>query len=154
MWGVLTPAIKLWVFGSLRGLQVPTFGSVNFILTLASKWGCDIHNLGIQELHLRIAKILTILMQPSPLIKIYIYMKKRRWFISKYGPFECNESKTSLWLKGSSICIKTTYSVLLVEVTFPWNSYDYHILLVPFQIFFKCKELRSMPPNFPYFSSF
>ncbi len=39
MRGVLTPAIKLWVFGSLEGLQVPTFGSVSFILTFASKWG-------------------------------------------------------------------------------------------------------------------
>jgi hypothetical protein len=42
MRGVLALEIKLWIFGSPRGLQVPTFGSVNFILTLASKWGCDI----------------------------------------------------------------------------------------------------------------
>jgi hypothetical protein len=35
------PTIKFWVFDSPRGLQVPTFGSVNFILTLASKWGCN-----------------------------------------------------------------------------------------------------------------
>jgi hypothetical protein len=28
--------------GVATGLQVPTFGSANFILTLASKWGCDI----------------------------------------------------------------------------------------------------------------
>jgi hypothetical protein len=42
MQGVLTPIIKIWVFGSLGGPQVPTFGSVSFILTLASKWGCDI----------------------------------------------------------------------------------------------------------------
>ncbi len=41
MRGVLTPAIKFWLFGSPEGLQVPTFGSVSFILTLASKWGCD-----------------------------------------------------------------------------------------------------------------
>jgi hypothetical protein len=41
MRGVLTPAIELWVFGSPRGLQVPTFGSVSFILTLNPKWGCD-----------------------------------------------------------------------------------------------------------------
>jgi hypothetical protein len=32
-------ALKL---GSLGGLQVPTFGSVSLIFTLASKWGCDI----------------------------------------------------------------------------------------------------------------
>ncbi len=38
---VLTPAIKLRVFWSFGGLQVRTFGSVSFILTLASKWGCD-----------------------------------------------------------------------------------------------------------------
>jgi len=42
MRGVLTPAIKLWIFGSLEGLQVPTFGSVSFILTFSPKWGCDI----------------------------------------------------------------------------------------------------------------
>ncbi len=41
MWGVLTPTIKLWVFKSPRGLQIPTFGSVSFILTLSPKWGCD-----------------------------------------------------------------------------------------------------------------
>jgi hypothetical protein len=34
MQGVLTPVIKFWVFGSPRGLQVPNFGSVSFILTL------------------------------------------------------------------------------------------------------------------------
>jgi hypothetical protein len=39
--GVLTLAIKLWVFGSPEGLQVPTFGNVSFILTFVSKWGCD-----------------------------------------------------------------------------------------------------------------
>jgi hypothetical protein len=39
--GFLTPAIELWSFGSPGGLQVPTFGSASFILTLASKWGCD-----------------------------------------------------------------------------------------------------------------
>jgi hypothetical protein len=39
--GLLTSAIELWSCGSPRGLQVPTFGSVNLILTLASKWGCD-----------------------------------------------------------------------------------------------------------------
>jgi hypothetical protein len=43
MQGVLTLAIKLCVFGSLKGLHVPTFGSVSFILTLASKWGCNIN---------------------------------------------------------------------------------------------------------------
>jgi len=41
MKGFLTPAIKLLVFGSPGGLQVPTFGSVSFILTLNPKWGCD-----------------------------------------------------------------------------------------------------------------
>jgi hypothetical protein len=39
MQGVLTPEIKLWVFRSPGGLQVPTFGSVSFILTLASDHG-------------------------------------------------------------------------------------------------------------------
>jgi hypothetical protein len=38
----LTPTIELWVFGSLGGLQLPTFGSVSFIPTLIPKWGCDI----------------------------------------------------------------------------------------------------------------
>ncbi len=47
MQGVLTPAIKLWVFESPKGLQVPTFGSVNFILTLSPKWGCDIFSCNI-----------------------------------------------------------------------------------------------------------
>jgi hypothetical protein len=41
MQGVLTPEIKLKVFGSPRGLQVPTFGSVSFMLTLHPKWGYD-----------------------------------------------------------------------------------------------------------------
>jgi hypothetical protein len=41
MRGDLTPAIELWVFGSLGGLQLPTFGSVGFTLTLSPKWGCD-----------------------------------------------------------------------------------------------------------------
>ncbi len=41
MWGVLTLAIKLWVFGSPRRLQAPTFGSVSFIFTLSPKWGYD-----------------------------------------------------------------------------------------------------------------
>jgi hypothetical protein len=39
--GVLTSAIELWSCKSPGGLQVPTFGSVSPILTLASKWGCD-----------------------------------------------------------------------------------------------------------------
>jgi len=38
---VLTPTIELWNFESPEGLQVPTFGNVNLIFTLASKWGCD-----------------------------------------------------------------------------------------------------------------
>jgi hypothetical protein len=33
------PAIKLWIFENPGGLQVPIFGSVSFILTLASKVG-------------------------------------------------------------------------------------------------------------------
>jgi hypothetical protein len=41
MWGVLTLAIKLWVFRSLEGLWLFAFGSVSFILTLIPKWGCD-----------------------------------------------------------------------------------------------------------------
>jgi hypothetical protein len=57
----------------------------------------------------------------------------------------------TFWLISTSV---TTYIVWLVEVTCPWNSYDYHIVLVQFQIFSKCKELGSMPPSFPYFSPF
>jgi hypothetical protein len=41
MWGDLTPAFALWVFGSPGGLQLPTFGSVGFTLTFSPKWGCD-----------------------------------------------------------------------------------------------------------------
>jgi hypothetical protein len=41
MRGVLAPAIELWVFGSPRGLQLPTFESVSFIFTFIPKWGCD-----------------------------------------------------------------------------------------------------------------
>jgi hypothetical protein len=41
MRGVLTPAIKLWVFRSPGELQVPIFGSVSFIFTFSPKWGCD-----------------------------------------------------------------------------------------------------------------
>jgi hypothetical protein len=39
--GVLTPAIELKSFRSPGGLPSPHFMSVNFILTLFSKWGCD-----------------------------------------------------------------------------------------------------------------
>jgi hypothetical protein len=39
--GVLTFVIEPWSCGSPGGLQVPTFGSVSLIFTLASKWGCD-----------------------------------------------------------------------------------------------------------------
>jgi hypothetical protein len=39
--GVLAYTIEFWSFGSPGGLWVPTFGSVSFILTLVSKWGCD-----------------------------------------------------------------------------------------------------------------
>jgi hypothetical protein len=41
MRGDLTPQIVFWVFGSPGGLQVPTFGSVGFTLTLSPKWDCD-----------------------------------------------------------------------------------------------------------------
>jgi hypothetical protein len=41
MRGVLALQLELWVFGSPGGLQVPTFGSVGFTLTLSPKWGCD-----------------------------------------------------------------------------------------------------------------
>jgi len=44
MWGVLTPAIELWVFRSPRGLSSPIFGSVSGDLTHPSKWGCDTHS--------------------------------------------------------------------------------------------------------------
>jgi len=37
--GNLTPQIVFWVFGSLRGLHFPTFGSVSCILTLSPKVG-------------------------------------------------------------------------------------------------------------------
>jgi len=40
-WGVLTSTIELWNCKSPEGLQVPTFGSLSLILTLASKWGCE-----------------------------------------------------------------------------------------------------------------
>jgi hypothetical protein len=41
MRGVLALQLELYVFGSLGGLQVSTFGSVGFTLTLSPKWGCD-----------------------------------------------------------------------------------------------------------------
>ncbi len=41
MRGDLSPEVELWVFGSPGGLQVPTFGSVGFTLTLIPKWGYD-----------------------------------------------------------------------------------------------------------------
>jgi hypothetical protein len=41
MWGVLTPAIALWVFESPGGLPSPIFESVSGDLTPPSKWGCD-----------------------------------------------------------------------------------------------------------------
>jgi len=41
MQGVLTLAIELSIFESPGGFQVPTFGSVSFILALNPKWGCD-----------------------------------------------------------------------------------------------------------------
>jgi hypothetical protein len=41
MQGDLTPSIALWIFESPGGLQLPTFGSVGFTLTLSPKWGCD-----------------------------------------------------------------------------------------------------------------
>jgi hypothetical protein len=44
--GVLPSTVELWSCGSPWGLQIPTFGSVSLILTLASKCGCDttLHN--------------------------------------------------------------------------------------------------------------
>ncbi len=52
MRGVLTPVIELWIFGSPQAFQVPTFGSVSFILTLSPKWGCDtIHIIMSTEVH-------------------------------------------------------------------------------------------------------
>jgi len=42
MQGVLTPAIRFWVFGSLKGLPSFIFESVSGDLTFPSKWGCDI----------------------------------------------------------------------------------------------------------------
>ncbi len=48
--GVLTPAMELWIFGNPRRLQVPTLGGVSCILTLASKWGCDMsHCRGVHD---------------------------------------------------------------------------------------------------------
>jgi hypothetical protein len=41
MRGVLALVIELWIFGSPKGLQLPTFGNVGFTLTLSPKWGCD-----------------------------------------------------------------------------------------------------------------
>jgi hypothetical protein len=41
MWGVLTPTIVFWIFGSPRGLKTPIFGNVSGDLTLPSKWGSD-----------------------------------------------------------------------------------------------------------------
>jgi hypothetical protein len=41
MRGVLALQLELLVFKSPGGLQVPTFGSVGFTLTLNPKWGCD-----------------------------------------------------------------------------------------------------------------
>jgi hypothetical protein len=41
---VLNPTIALWVFGSLRGLPSPIFGSVSGDLTTPSKWGYDIYS--------------------------------------------------------------------------------------------------------------
>jgi hypothetical protein len=41
MWGVLTPTIEFWIFGSLGGLPSPIFGSVSGDFTPPSKWGYD-----------------------------------------------------------------------------------------------------------------
>ncbi len=49
MRGVLALQLELWIFGSPGGLQVPTFGSVGFTLTLSPKWGCDRLGLSIYE---------------------------------------------------------------------------------------------------------
>jgi hypothetical protein len=66
--GVLTSAIKLWSCRSPGGLQIPTFGNVSLILTLASKWGCDTYTSYKSEGDKRrnpLSKILT----PFPLSK-------------------------------------------------------------------------------------
>ncbi len=92
-------------------------------------------------------------MQPSPPIKKCIYKEERWWFISKYGSCECNESKTSLWLKVNSICINhLRYFVYGGDLSMRFLCC--HIVLVPFQIFSKCKEWKSMPPSFLSFSPF
>jgi hypothetical protein len=50
---VLTSTIEFWSCKSPEGLQVPTFGSVSLIFTLASKWGCDIwHQFWLVWVHL------------------------------------------------------------------------------------------------------
>ncbi len=51
MRGVLALQLELWVFESPGGLQVPTFGSVGFTLTLSPKWGCDIQTIGPCRFH-------------------------------------------------------------------------------------------------------
>jgi hypothetical protein len=63
MRGVLTPAIKLWIFGSLGGLQVPNFGSVSFILTLGQS-GVATMALGI-EVHLGMATPMVVIISKS-----------------------------------------------------------------------------------------
>jgi hypothetical protein len=93
-------------------------------------------------------------MQPSPWIKKCIYKEEGSWFISKYGSCECNESKTSLWLKVNSICINHLHYFAYrgdLSMRFLWLS---HCLSPISNLFFKCKELRNMPPSFPSLSPF
>jgi hypothetical protein len=52
MRGVLALQLELWTFGSPGGLQVPTFGSVGFTLTLSPKWGCDINKIKLQTFNI------------------------------------------------------------------------------------------------------
>ncbi len=89
-------------------------------------WNHEIHNLEIQELHLGITRILTILVQPKPSIKKNNYKEEGWWFLSKYGSCECNESKTSLWLKVNSICINHLHCLAYggdLSMIFLWLSH-------------------------------
>jgi hypothetical protein len=53
MQGVLTPAIKLLVFRSPGGLQVPNFGSVSFILTLGQSGVATNGEIKVQMKHMK-----------------------------------------------------------------------------------------------------
>jgi hypothetical protein len=109
-----------------------------------------IHNLGIQELHLGVARILTILMQPSPLIKKCIYKEEVWRFLSKYGSCECNESKTSLWLKINSICVHCLACGNNLSMIFIWLSHCPN----PISDLFQVQGTREHAPKFSLFFSF